>query len=185
MMRAALARLLLRRVASEHPAKAERILAHIGSALSEAIDDAGPLGWVPYSFDVSLTQGLLEALGEAGAEEFIGGMTEVALNSPTLRPIVEGSLRLFGPSHGMVVRLGPQIWPLMCRNVVDLRVERLTDSTVVVGDNACDELLQQTAAQFLLRVQAASMFRLSGVRAKSATMVVNRPARRVVVTIVG
>ncbi len=140
---------------------------------------------MPYSFDVSLTQGLLEALGEAGAEEFIGGMTEVALNTPLLRPIVEGSLRLFGPSHGMVVRLGPQIWPLMCRNVVDLHAERHSDSTVVVGDNACDELLQHTSAQFLLRVQCTSLFRLSGVRAKSTKVVVNRPARRVVVTVVG
>jgi hypothetical protein len=185
MLRAALARLSLRRIASEHPTKAERIRAHVGQALCDAVDEAGPLGWVPYSFDVALTKGLLEELGESGAEAFIGGMTEVALTQPLFRPIVEGSLRLFGPSHGLVVRLGHQIWPLVCRNVVDLRVERLADSTVVMGERACDELLQHTSAQFLLRVQCASLFRLSGVKARSAMLAVNRPARRVVVTVVG
>ena len=185
LLRAALARLSLRRIVSEHPAKADRIRAHVGAALCEAVEDAGPLGWVPYSFDVALTQGLLQELGESGAEAFIGGMTEVALNTPLFRPIVEGSLRLFGPSHGLVVRLGPQLWPLMCRHVLDLRVERLADSTVVMGEHACDALLHHTSAQFLLRVQAASLFRLSGVKPKSATVVVNRPARRVVVTVVG
>ena len=183
LLRAALARLSLRRIASEHPAQAERMRARVGSALCEAVDEAGPLGWVPYSFDVALTAALLQELGPEGTEAFIGGMSEVALNSPIFRPIVEGSLRVFGPSHGMVVRLGAQLWPLMCRNVLDIHIERLTDCTVVTGENACDELLQHASAQFLFRVQAASLFRLSGVKAKSASLVVNRPARRVLVTV--
>lgn len=185
LLRAALARMSLRRIASEHPTKAERIRAIVGSALCEAVDDAGPLGWVPYTFDVLLTKALLETLGNEGAEAFIGGMTEVALSGPLFRPIVEGSLRVFGPSHGMVVRLGPQLWPLVCRNVLEMRVERLTECTVVTGENACDEILQHASAQFLLRAQATALFRLSGVKAKSSSVVVNRPARRVVVTVVG
>ena len=183
LLRAVFARLSLRRIASEHPAQAERIRAHVGEALHNAVDDAGPLGWVPYAFDVRLTAGLLQELGESGAEAFVGGITEAALNSPVFRPIVEGSLRVFGPSHGMVVRLGPQLWPLLCRNVLEMRVERLADCTVVTGENACDALLEHKPAQFLLRAQSAALFRLSGVHPKSSTVVVNRPARRVVVTV--
>jgi len=184
-LRAALARLSLRRVASELPSKSEKIRAHIWSALLDAVDDAGPLGWVPYTFDVALTSALLQELGDEGAEAFIGRIAELALNSPLFRPIVEGSLRIFGPSHGMVVRLGPQLWPLLCRNVLDMRVERLTESTVVTGENACDALLQNASAQFLLRAQSAALFRLSGVKATGSSVVVNRPARRVMVTLVG
>ena len=183
LLRAALARLWLRRIASEHPAHAERVRAQVGSALCEAVDEAGPLGWVPYAFDVALTAALLEELGPVGAEEFIGGIAEVAMNSPLFRPIVEGSLRVFGPSHGMVVRLGAQLWPLMCRNVLDIHIQRFSDCTVVTGEKACDALLQHASAQLLFRLQAASLFRLSGVKAKSVSLVVNRPARRVVVTL--
>lgn len=105
--------------------------AQVGSALCEAVDEAGPLGWVPYAFDVALTAALLHELGPEATEAFIGGMSEAALNSPLFRPIVEGSLRVFGPSHGMVVRLGAQLWPLMCRNVLDIHIERLAGCTVV------------------------------------------------------
>ena len=184
-LRAVLARLSLRRVASEHPSKAEKIRAYVGSALCEAVDDAGPLGWVPYAFDVKLTAALLQELGEVGAETFVNGMTEVALSSPLFRPLVEGSLRIFGPTHGMVVRLGPQLCSLVYRNVLEMRVERLTQSTVVTCENACPELLEHASAQFLLRAQSVALFCLSGVKAESSTVLVNRPARRGIVTLVG
>lgn len=82
------------------------------------------------------------------------GNTAEAAQTATLRPILDGALRLFGENPGSTLRVMPDLWRLSYRGVLDVRIERVDEREArIKGCRVCAELLASAAAQQVLVVQ--------------------------------
>ena len=103
------------RAHKQSPALAEHLRRKLGPELREAFDDAALIGWLPYSVDVKMAEGVMEREGTEGLRSFVMGNVEEAKKAPVFRPIIDGSLRLFGASPTTILRIAPKLWGLHIR----------------------------------------------------------------------
>jgi hypothetical protein len=89
----------------------------------EAVENAWSASWLPLGHDVEVTSAFFRLAGvERGCEAMRRNMAET-FQKPTLRPLIDGAIRLLGLSPGKLLGWAPRIWPLIFRDAGGLRVE--------------------------------------------------------------
>ena len=173
------------RARKQSPALAEHLRHKLGPELREAFDDAGLIGWLPYAVDVKMAEGVMEKEGPDGLRAFVMGNVEEAQKAPVFRPIIDGSLRLFGASPTTILRIAPKLWGLAYQDVLTLEVRGdATDRDYTFSAlGVCDEMLHSRAAQIVLRAQCHLAFQLLGTAGEVSMPKVDARQRAIDVTI--
>ena len=175
LIRAGFVRLAMGRAGALAPALEQHLREALGPELRRALEDAPLLGWLPYAVDVRMAEGILARRGAAGLRAFVLGNTAEAAQTATLRPILDGALRLFGVNPGSMLRVMPDIWRLSYRGVLDVRIERVGDREArIEGSRVCAELLASAAAQQVLVAQTEGAMALTRTSVRLDPLVVDR-----------
>lgn len=177
LIRAGFARLAMRRAAALSPPLDAHLRAVLGDELARAFDDAPLLGWLPYAVDVRMAEGILAKRGADGLRAFVLGNTAEATQSPAMRPVLDGALRLFGVTPATLLRVMPELWKISYRAVLDLRVVSLGPRAVrLEGARVCDEMLTSRAAHLVLSAQAEGAMALAQARVSLGEVRLDRAA---------
>jgi len=130
----------------------------------EEIENAWAAGWLPLAYDVELTSAFFRLAGPERACDAMRRNMAETFRKPTLRPIIDGAIRIFGLSPGKLFGWAPRVWPLIFKDAGALHVElgdaratiRLVDLPPGIADNV--DYLHGTASAI------AAVFDLVGVR---------------------
>jgi hypothetical protein len=87
------------------------------------IRSASMLGWVDAGVFVRLTDATLDVLGLEEGRQFWARRLLDAFESPLMRPLAKGSLRLFGRNPGSIIRMTPQAYALTYKDCGTPHVE--------------------------------------------------------------
>lgn len=109
-VRARSARDLLAYVEVFRPGALERVYATMPSASRAVILETPNTGWIPLEHDHFVVDGVVEVLGRDGGLELWRTFLKGHLESPMLRALFEGFVRLFGLTPGTVAGFAPRGW---------------------------------------------------------------------------
>jgi hypothetical protein len=121
--RASWSKLALKSVRRLAPAERDRVIAAIGEPTLATIRGAGVLAWLPADAHMRIADGVVEVLGETGAENFFRDLMLISFERPLIRPLLDGGLRIFGATPKSVLRMTPQAWSLVSRGCGAFSVE--------------------------------------------------------------
>jgi hypothetical protein len=93
----------------------DRVLTALGPRKRERIREAGPLEWLPAHVFLDVAEAVREALGEQEAARYWRMNLRLSMEQPFVRPLVDGSLFLFGRTPGALARRTPHTWRLVAR----------------------------------------------------------------------
>lgn len=178
LFRVGFARLAMKRAAGLERGLDAHLRSTLGPALCRCFDEAPLLGWVPYSVDVRMAEGIAQRRGMEGLRDFVLGNTAEALQAPSLRPLLEGALRVFGVSPATLLRVMPDLWRVGYRHVLEPRIEADGPRAVrLLGTAVCDELLECKAAHVVLSAQAEGAMRVANARVQLGPVEVDHARR--------
>jgi hypothetical protein len=103
------------------PALRERVRARLAPATRTALEHKSRLGWLPVEVDVELTHAIYAELGAGRARESFRHNLAAALETPILRSLAHGALRLFGPSPERLFSWAPRLWAQIYRDAGGMR----------------------------------------------------------------
>lgn len=109
------------------PGTVAEIRASIPPESLKAIDETLGVAWLEFEHDHWLMDGTLAVLGREEAVECWRRSIEHLVEKPLLRPLVEGSLRLFGAAPGKLIKMVPTGWTLAYRDFCVPRFELVED----------------------------------------------------------
>jgi hypothetical protein len=108
-------------VSTQEPALGERVRARLSPASRERLADASRIAWVALDLDVELTHAIYAELGPVRARELFRRNLSGALDSPVLRSLAQGALRLFGASPARLFGWAPKVYGQLYRDAGELR----------------------------------------------------------------
>lgn len=103
------------------PEVATRVRARLAPQTLATLDGSSRLAWLPIELDVELTGAIYAELGPARAHELFRRNLSSAFETPILRPLVQGGLRLFGASPGRVLSWAPKVYGQLFRDAGVMR----------------------------------------------------------------
>jgi len=101
----------------------ERVRASLKPESLEEIENAWSAGWLPLTYDVELTSAFFRLAGPERACEAMRKNMAETFSKPTLRSVIDGAVRIFGLSPSKLLRWGPRVWPVLFKDVAEMRVE--------------------------------------------------------------
>jgi len=107
------------------PASALRVRARLAPASLERLERSSRLAWLPIEIDVELTHAIYAELGAGRAHELFRRNLSVALDSPILRSLAQGALRLFGASPERLFGWAPKAYGQIYRDAGTMRFEAM------------------------------------------------------------
>ena len=108
-------------VSAQDPALGERVRARLAPATRERLARASRIAWVPLDLDVELTHAIYAELGVVRAREVFRRNLSGALESPVLRSLAQGALRLFGASPARLFGWAPKVYAQLYRDAGEMR----------------------------------------------------------------
>jgi hypothetical protein len=111
-------------IAGLEPAAAEGVRARLAPATRDALERSSRLAWLPIDVDVELTDAIYAELGAARAREMFRRNLSAALDTPILRSLAQGALRLFGASPERLFAWAPKAYAQLYRDAGEMRFER-------------------------------------------------------------
>jgi hypothetical protein len=108
-------------VSAQDAALGERVRARLAPATRERLAGASRIAWVPLDFDVELTHAIYAELGPVRARELFRRNLSGALESPVLRSLAQGALRLFGASAERLFGWAPKVYGQLYRDAGEMR----------------------------------------------------------------
>lgn len=104
------------------PEAEARVRALLQPATVSQIVDSPRSTWLPLELDVELTTCVEKAVGQKGLFEWSRNAQKKTFESPLLRPVIDGGLRLFGVRPLRIYKLTPHAFNLMFRNCGEIRI---------------------------------------------------------------
>src|SRR5688572_29802919 len=114
-----------------HP-RAREILAGVDPAALDSVRAAARTAWLPVAYDVALSRAAHRALGREAYWDLATRSVAAMVESPLIRPILEGFVRVFGPTPHSGFSLVPRAIQQVYRHHGRLEVDREGDSTAVL-----------------------------------------------------
>ena len=108
-------------VSALDPALGERVRARLAPATRERLAQASRIAWVALDLDVELTHAIYAELGPVRARELFRRNLSGALDSPVLRSLAQGALRLFGASPARLFGWAPKVYAQLYRDAGEMR----------------------------------------------------------------
>jgi hypothetical protein len=93
-----------------------RIRAAVPPASLEQIVSASRLDWLPADLDMDFTEAVNQVLGPERSAHFWKGALLEVMETPLLKPLVDGAVAIFGLSPGNLLRWAPKTWDAIYRN---------------------------------------------------------------------
>jgi hypothetical protein len=110
-------------LAGLEPAIAARVRARLAPETAATLERSGRLAWLPIEVDVELTHAIYAELGAGRAHELFRRNLSSALDTPILRSLAQGALRLFGASPARLFAWAPKAYAQIYRDSGDMRFE--------------------------------------------------------------
>jgi hypothetical protein len=108
-------------VAAQDAALGERVRERLAPATRERLASASRIAWLALEVDVELTHAIYAELGAVRARELFRRNLSGALESPVLRSIAQGALRLFGASPARLFSWAPMVYAQLYRDAGQMR----------------------------------------------------------------
>jgi hypothetical protein len=108
-------------VSALDPTLGERVRARLAPATRERLAHASRIAWVSLDLDVELTHAIYAELGPVRAREVFRRNLSGALESPVLRSLAQGALRLFGASAARLFGWAPKVYAQLYRDAGEMR----------------------------------------------------------------
>lgn len=108
-------------VSAQDRALGERVCARLTPATRERLAQASRIAWVALDLDVELTHAIYAELGPVRARELFRHNLSGALDSPVLRSLAHGALRLFGASAARLFGWAPKVYAQLYRDAGEMR----------------------------------------------------------------
>jgi hypothetical protein len=105
------------------PASAARVRGRLAPETLARLERSSRLGWLPVEVDVELTDAIYAELGAGRAHELFRRNLAAALDSPILRSLAQGALRLFGASPERLFGWAPKAYSQIYRDAGGMRFE--------------------------------------------------------------
>ena len=110
-------------LASLDSASALRVRARLAPDTLARLERSSRLAWLPVEIDVELTHAIYSELGTGRAHELFRHNLSAALQSPILRSLAQGALRLFGASPERLFGWAPKVYAQIYRDAGSMRFE--------------------------------------------------------------
>jgi hypothetical protein len=98
-----------------------RVRARLAPATLERLARASRIAWLPIDLDVELTHAIYAELGPVRARELFRRNLSGALESPVLRSLAQGALRIFGASPERLFAWAPKVYVQLYRDAGEMR----------------------------------------------------------------
>jgi len=105
------------------PAIAARVRARLAPDTLAALERSSRLSWLPIEVDVELTHAVYVELGAGPAREAFRRNLSSALDTPILRSLAQGALRLLGASPARLFGWAPKVYAHIYRDAGGMRFE--------------------------------------------------------------
>jgi hypothetical protein len=160
-VRAAFTRAALHEALAADPAVAAHLRAALPASTIAAVLDAGRNAWLPVAIDMDVTEAIAAALGPDRSAAFWRKSLVETLESPLLKPIVDGVVGLFGLAPESLLRWAPRAWLTIYRNCGTMTVlERGIRSGRLGFDDITPALVRSGAFIEALRASFEAVFTL-------------------------
>ena len=97
--------------------QAQEILARVDPAALEAIEDGGPLAWVPTPTFDQLTDAMFDVLGQEAFREFFAAQVNGWADSKLFGPLLGSARRIFGAGPRGRLKWVGRAWMMITRNM--------------------------------------------------------------------
>lgn len=105
------------------PTIAARVRARLAPGTLTALERSSRVSWLPVEIDVELTHAIYAELGAGPAHEMFRRNLSAALDTPILRSLAQGALRLFGTSPARLFGWAPKVYAQIYRDAGAMRFE--------------------------------------------------------------
>jgi hypothetical protein len=122
-IRALLTKELLATLRADDPDLMPLVASLLPPALMEAIAKTRVVGWVPFAAQMHLNRAMRQVLGNSAYQDAWRRAMLRSYDQTLLRPLVEGTLRLFGASPQGLSKVMPRIWGVVTRGAGELTLE--------------------------------------------------------------
>jgi hypothetical protein len=110
-------------LAALEPEVRERVRARLAPDTLGTLERSSRLAWLPIEIDVELTDAVYAELGAARAHALFRRNLTAALDTPILRSLAHGALRLFGASPERLFGWAPKAYMQLYRDAGAMRFE--------------------------------------------------------------
>ncbi len=110
-------------LAGLEPATQERVRERLSVATLATLERSSRLAWLPIEIDVEVTHAIYAELGSGRAHELFRRNLSAALDTPILRSLAQGALRLFGASPTRLFGWAPKVYAQLFRDAGQMRFE--------------------------------------------------------------
>ena len=105
------------------PAVRDRVLARLASGIVRQIQEASRVDWIPMSVILELSRVIREETDEEGVRAWGKAATAISLDTPLLRPILQGATAVFGSDPQRLYKALPTAWVAVFKDCGTLVIE--------------------------------------------------------------
>lgn len=109
-----------------------RIRAAVPPASLEQIVSTTRLDWLSADLDMDVTEAVHQVLGPERSAHFWKGSLLDVMETPLLKPLIDGAIAIFGLSPGNLLKWAPRIWEAIYRNCGTLTLTAAGTATAEV-----------------------------------------------------
>ena len=147
------------------PGSVERCRKHCSPELLELLDHASKTTWIPLETDAEFVDAVVATYGEDRAEELWFEYSTRFVQTPLMRALFDGAVRLFGLSVGSLLKIVPRIWGTSYREAGEVEFERTSKYTgTLVMRDLPDAMNDRRGYYILLRGMFRGLYRLTRTR---------------------
>jgi hypothetical protein len=180
-VRAAFTRAALHDALAVDTAVAARIRAALPAATIAQVLDAWRNAWLPVAIDMDVTEAITAALGPEQSAAFWRKILLETLESPLLKPLLDGVVSIFGLAPESLLRWAPRAWLAIYRNAGTMTVlERGIRSGRLGFDDITPALVRSGDFIEALRASCEAVFTLCHVYGEVKVESCDLAARRAV-----
>jgi len=122
-IRALLTKELLATLRADDPDLMPLVASLLPPALMAAVSKTRVVGWVPFAAQMHLNRALRQVLGGSAYQDLWRRAMLRSFDQTMLRPLIEGTLRLFGTSPQGMSKVMPRVWGVVTRGAGELTLE--------------------------------------------------------------
>jgi hypothetical protein len=122
-IRALLTKELLATLRAQDPDLMPLVQSLLPPALIGAVEKTRTVGWVPFEAQMHLNRALRQVLGTSAYQDLWRRAMFHAYEQTMLKPLIEGTLRLFGASPQGLSKVMPRVWGVVTRGAGALALE--------------------------------------------------------------
>jgi hypothetical protein len=124
----------------------DRIRAAVPPASLAQIESTSRLDWLSADLDMDVTEAVTQVLGRERSAHFWRGSLLDTMETPLLKPLVDGAIAIFGLSPGHLLKWAPRIWDAIYRNCGTMTVTQATGNTARIEYESIAPALRRSPA---------------------------------------